>query len=160
MCEETRAKVPNFESHDKQRAKNNSQNKTNTGVRHALAAAYQPCQWASEAYAPWKRHAATARFRKACKMNASQHWLAVSSHSHRLTQLARIRSAVWHHSVGVCGRKSSCFETDLCFVYLFDHPIRTYKRSFTAQTGRTNRKKAGPQQRKKIFIHVHDLFIF
>ena len=59
---------------------------------------------ASEAYAPWKRHAATARFRKACKMNASQHWLAVSSHSHWLTQLARIRSAVWHHSVGVCGR--------------------------------------------------------
>ena len=60
VCEETRAKVPHFESHDKQRAKNNSQNKTNTGVRHALAAAYQPCQWASEAYAPWKRHAATA----------------------------------------------------------------------------------------------------
>ena len=30
-------------------------------------------------------------------MNASQHWLAVSSHSHRLTQLARIRSAYRLH---------------------------------------------------------------
>jgi len=35
-----------------------------------------------------------------------------------------------------------------------------YKRSFTAQTGRTNRKKAGPQQRKKDFYSRSRPFYF